>query len=96
MSTPTQPRGATNDRVVLARYEISAGDRLICGQRVDGRVRLTDIPGHDGGRRYLIERGLTSMRELEAIVADYLQQAAHWDAIPAETVCLDHLAAQAS
>jgi hypothetical protein len=26
--------------------------------------------------------------ELEAIVADYLQQAAVWDAVPAEPVCL--------
>jgi len=40
------------------------------------------------GRRYIIERGLTSMGELEAIVADYLQQAAVWDAVPAEPVCL--------
>jgi hypothetical protein len=28
------------------------------------------------------------MAELEAIVADYLQQAAVWDAVPAEAVCL--------
>jgi hypothetical protein len=96
MSTLTQPRGATNDRVELARYRISSGERLICGQRVDGLVRLVDIPVSQHGRRYLIERGLTSMRELEAIVTDYVQQAARWDAIPAETVCLDHLVAQAS
>jgi len=31
------------------------------------------------------------MAELEAIVADYLQQAARWDAVPAAPCCLvDH------
>ena len=37
--------------------------------------------GH--GRRYLIERELTVMAELEAIVEDYLDQAARWQLIPA-------------
>lgn len=93
MSATVQQLGATNARVELARYRISAGERLVCGQRVDGVVRLVDIPVSERGRRYLIERGLTSMAELEAIVADYIRQAAVWDAIPAVPVCLDHLAA---
>jgi hypothetical protein len=38
-------------------------------------------------RRYIIERELTVMAELEAIVADYLQQAATWDVIPAAGPC---------
>jgi hypothetical protein len=96
MSTATQPRGATNDRVELARYRISSGERLVCGQRVDGVVRLVDVPVSERGRRYLIERGLTSMAEVEAIVADYVQEATRWDAIPAEPVCLDQLAARVS
>jgi hypothetical protein len=75
---------ATNKPVELARYTITAGERVICGQRVDGIVRLVDIPASEHGRRYLIERGLTSMAELEAIVADYLLQAERWDAVPAE------------
>jgi hypothetical protein len=94
MSTVAGSRGATNERVELARYRITSGERIVCGQRVDGVVRLVDIPASEHGRRYLIQRGLTSMRELEAIVADYLQQAARWDAIPVEPVCLDHLVAQ--
>ena len=81
-------RGATNERVELGRYTISAGERIVYGQRVLGVVRLVDIPVDGRGRRYVIERGLTSMAELEAIVADYLQQAARWDAPPAEPVCL--------
>ena len=96
MSPATQPRGQTNPRVELAHYRITSGERLICAQRVDGHVRLTDIPASEHGRRYLIERGLSSMRELEAIVTDYLHQAARYDAIPAEPVYLDHLATRPS
>jgi hypothetical protein len=50
-------------------------------------VRLVDRPAHGRGRRYIIERELTVMAELEAIVADYLQQAKAWDAIPATGPC---------
>jgi hypothetical protein len=35
----------------------------------------------------VIERELTTLAELEAIVADYLRQAATWDAIPAAGPC---------
>ena len=76
------------DRIELGRYTISAGERVIYGQRVLGIVRVVDVPAAELGRRYIVERGLSSMGELEAIVADYLQQAAAWDAVPAEPVCL--------
>ena len=76
------------ERVELGRYTISAGERVIYGQRVLGVVRVVDVPASGCGRRYIVERGLTSMAELKAIVADYLQQASVWDAIPAEPVCL--------
>jgi hypothetical protein len=78
----------TNGRVELGRYSISTGERVIYGQRVLGVVRVIDVPAAGCGRRYIIERGMTSMAELEAIVADYLEQAAVWDAIPAEPVSL--------
>ena len=45
---------------------------MIFGQRVLGVVRLVDAPAAGPGRRYVVERELTSMAELEAIVADYL------------------------
>jgi hypothetical protein len=79
---------SASERVELGRYTISAGERVLYGQRVLGIVRLVDVPASGCGRRYIIERGLTSIAELKAIVADYLQQAAMWDAIPAEPVCL--------
>ena len=90
MNTAVSERTApaqTNERVELARYAITAGERVIYGQRIRGVVRLVDVPTPGRGRRYLIERELTSMAELEAIVADYLEQAARWDAIPAAGPC---------
>ena len=75
--------GQTNARVELARYSLSAGERVVYGQRVRGVVRLVDVPADGNGRRFVIERELTVMAELEAIVADYLEQAAAWDVIPA-------------
>jgi hypothetical protein len=86
-TSPAAATRATNERVELARYAVSAGERVIYGQRVLGVVRLVDVPADGNGRRYLIERGLTRMAELEAIVADYLQQAAAWDTTPAAGPC---------
>jgi len=91
VTTPTVIRtsraGQTNARVKLARYSVSAGERMIYGQRVLGVVRLVDEPVDGNGRRYIIERELTVMAELEAIVADYLEQATTWDVIPAAGCC---------
>jgi len=83
----TRRAGHTNARVELARYSVSGGERVIYGQRVLGVVRLVDEPAAGDGRRYVIERELTVMAELEAIVADYLEQAATWDVIPAAGSC---------
>lgn len=80
----THRAGQTNPRVELARYTVSDGERIIYGQRVLGVVRLVDVPASQHGRRYVIERGITSMAEVEAIVNDYVRQAARWDTIPAE------------
>ena len=77
----------TNERVELDRYTTSAGKRVIYGQRVRGVVRIVDAPARGRGRRYVIERELTAMAELEAIVADYLKQATTWNTIPALGPC---------
>lgn len=81
----------TNPPVELARYRISAGERVVRAQRISGVVRLSDVPGDplSNSRRYVIERELTSMAELQAILVDYLQQAGIWDAIPARPCCFD-------
>jgi hypothetical protein len=86
-ATETRRAGQTNERVELARYTVTAGKRVIHGQRVLGVVRLVDDPASGQGRHYVIERELTSMAELEAIVADYLEQARLWDVIPAAGSC---------
>jgi hypothetical protein len=75
--------GTTGEPVELARYRISSGERIVRGQRILGVVRVSDIPADGHGRRYLVERELTSLEELQALVDDYVAQAAAWDAIPA-------------
>lgn len=60
-------------RTELSRYTISTGERIVYGQRVDGIVRVTDRPANGDGRSYLVDRGLTSKAELDALVADYLE-----------------------
>ena len=77
MSAATKP--TVGVRVELARYVISAGERVLYGQRVDGVVRVVDKPADGAGRSFLIERGLTSQAELEALVADYLRQSVERD-----------------
>lgn len=79
---------ATHPPVTLGRYQLPDGERLVQGQRILGVVRLTDIPAYGPGRRYVIERELTSRQELVALVADYLQQASSHGAIPADPACL--------
>jgi hypothetical protein len=72
-ATASHPK-RTGVRTELARYTIPDGERIIYGQRVDGVVRVTDVPAVPGGRAYLVERGLEQDRNsaLKALVADYL------------------------
>ena len=69
-------------RTELARYTVTEGERILYGQRIDGIVRITDRPAGQGGRAYLVERGLETKTELDALVADYLQQATKLDCPP--------------
>ena len=71
----------------LARYSVASGVRVLYGQRVDGVVRLTDVPLVPGGRAYLVERGLeeegaSAHAALQALVADYLRQASVLNEVP--------------
>jgi hypothetical protein len=77
--------GRTGHRVELARYTVRGGDeRILFGQRVDGVVRVTDVPALGDGRAYLVERGLEQdgYSALKALVADYLEQAELLAAVP--------------
>jgi hypothetical protein len=45
--------GRTGHRVELARYTVGGREqRILSGQRVDGVVRVTDVPAHGSGRAY--------------------------------------------
>ncbi|MGB0094050.1 MAG: hypothetical protein WBP81_16150 [Solirubrobacteraceae bacterium] len=66
-------------RTELARYRTPVGERVLYGQRIDGIVRLTDRPDGPASasqRAYLVERDLQTKAELDALIADYLSQAA--------------------
>ena len=80
MSTTKAP--VRGKRIRMATYTCDVGERQIVGQRVDGEVHLYDEPARDGGRRWVIERGVESKAELEAIVADYRQKAEKIGYIP--------------
>jgi hypothetical protein len=89
MTTPTVTEIRRNgnpigERTELARYTISSGERVLYGQRVDGVVRVTDVPAAGGGRAYLVERELEQdgYDALTALVADYVDQAALLDDVP--------------
>jgi hypothetical protein len=79
--TTTSTRQLVGQRVELARYRTSAGERILHGQRVDGVVRVTDAPGDGDGRSYLVERGLEQdgYSALRALVADYVAQSQQRD-----------------
>ena len=96
MTTPTVTELVRNgnpigERVELARYTISAGERIIYGQRVRGVVRVTDVPANGGARAYLVERELEQdgYGALKALVADYLAQAERLATVPMGSSPLD-------
>jgi hypothetical protein len=89
MTTPTVTETRRNgnpvgERMELARYTVLVGERVLYGQRVDGVVRVTDVPARGHGRAYLVERELEQdgYEALQALVADYLDQAALLEDVP--------------
>jgi hypothetical protein len=58
----------------LARYQLPTGPRVLYAQRVNGHVAIADVPEHDHGRVYLIERHIESQAAMTALVADYLAE----------------------
>jgi hypothetical protein len=68
----------------MGRYTVPAGERIVYGQRVNGVVRVTDVPACGRGRAYLVERELErdGYDALKALIADYLDQARILDDVP--------------
>lgn len=79
--TTTRTKPLVGQRVELARYRITAGERILHGQRVNGVVRVTDSANDPGSRAYLIERGLEhdGYAALTALVADYVHESQRRD-----------------
>jgi hypothetical protein len=75
-------RTTAGEPTVLATYSCDEGTRQLVGQRIEGRVALSDVPVGDRGKVYLIERHLPSMAELDGLVNDYLAMAAQLDRAP--------------
>lgn len=74
-TNPRNPLPIVGQRRELERYTIpDAGQRILYGQRIDGHVRVTDVPARGHGRAYLVERELEQdgYQALKALVADYL------------------------
>ena len=89
MTTPTVTEtrrhgGRVGERVELARYTVPAGERILYAQRVDGVVRVTDVPARGRGRAYLVERELEQdgYSALKALVSDYVRQGELLDDVP--------------
>ena len=89
MTTPTVTEIRRNgnhvgERIELARYTVPVGERVLYGQRVNGVVRVVDVPLGSGGRSYLVERELEhdGYDALKALVSDYLDQAELLEDVP--------------
>jgi hypothetical protein len=97
---PVLPDTRTSPKHEQGSYMLPDGSvRVIYGQRVLGQVRLTDEPQQPGGgaRAYLIERcvetdaradGTSALAHMNAIVADYLDQAQRLQRCPLERASL--------
>ena len=81
---PTPHRPVVGPRVELARYTVSAGERILYGQRVDGNARLIDRPASGHGRTVLVEPHMEhdDRKALQALLDDYIEQARHHDQVP--------------
>ena len=60
------------ERVELARYQLTTGERVLYGQRINGKVAVADVPVGDRGRVYLVERHVESRAALDELVAHYV------------------------
>ena len=75
-TTTEQTPTTRGRRVTLGHYTTDTGQpRALVGQRIDGIVHLFDEPVDDEQPTYLVEQGLQTNRELQALVTDYLATA---------------------
>jgi hypothetical protein len=60
----------------IARYNTSAGERVLTGWRRGRGVEVIDRPLHGRARGYVVDRNMRCPVQLGAFLDDYLKQAA--------------------
>jgi len=93
MSRKAPPTAPVSDPVELARYVVGGVERMLCGQWIDGVVHITDRPSTGHGRVYLVEscNQRDGYAAVEALVADYIRQAARLKEIPMVDSVIRHI-----
>jgi len=72
------PATTSGERRELARYRLPDGsERVLYAQRINGRVAVSDVPAHDIGRVYLLERHIESQAALHGLISAYLDDSRH-------------------
>jgi len=72
--TPHVRPAATGEPHPLARYHTPTGARIVLGQRIAGEACVIDVPAGEDGAVHLVARGVVTAAELDALVADYVEQ----------------------
>lgn len=95
---PTQPAKDAEQSTELAHYKLSGGTRIIYGQRVDGRLKITDRPANEPGHSYVVEHdlGRDGHPALIALLADYILRARELDEVPMASAAVRRLLGMAS
>ena len=70
---------SAGQRRLYAQYRISAGERGLYAQRINGQVALIDAPLDTEGAVYLIERHVASVAELDGLCRAYIEHSLHAD-----------------
>lgn len=71
-------------------YRAGQERRLIVIQRIDGAIRVGDLPADGKGERYLVADKLETCGELDALLLDYTSQASELGVIPASPAGVRH------
>lgn len=82
MSTTAIQTTAIHQPCELGRYTVSDEERVLIGRMIDGELHVFDHPHHGSGRRYFVEAGFASDRELAVLLADYRREAKRLGACP--------------
>jgi hypothetical protein len=79
-----------SEKVELARYHLRSGERVLCAERIQGKMCVVDMPAQPGGRRYVVERNVhpDGNAGLKALLADYVAQARDCGRVPMATSAL--------